>query len=168
MNCSHRKAATGAESTAEDLLELVRVHFYAGSQPAQFLRDRRMLLYTVTWPAVWLERRGLFCSQRRYRALIQERLDAIRAHGEPARFGAYFPSYLLKCLQDFFDRHGDDIYVELKHVRNALESLQASLVFTPRESEQSCRIGALAAAHRILHASRHPPSHTDPRQPSLF
>lgn len=139
MNFSHRKAVPGVERTAQDLLELVRVHFYAGSQPAQFHRDRRMLLYAVTWPAVWLERRGLFCSQRRYKTLIAERLDAIRAHGEPARYGAYFPAYLLKCLQDFFQRHGDDLYVELKHVRNALESLQASLVFTERASYQRSR-----------------------------
>ena len=122
----------------------------------------------LTWPAVWLERRGLFCSPRRYRTLVEERLDAIRAHGESARYGAYFPAYLLKCLQDFFLRHGDDLYVELKHVRNALESLHGSPVFTEGACEQSRRIEALAAAHRILHASRHAPSHPDPAQPLLF
>jgi hypothetical protein len=159
---------SGAESTAEHLLEQVRVHFYAGSSPAQFHRDRRMLLYAVTWPAIWLERRDLFCSSARYRTLVEERLEAIRAHGDPARFGAYFPAYLLKGLQDFFLRHGDDLYVELKHVRNALESLTGSLVFAEHASEQSRRIEALAAAHRILHASRHPPSHPDPAQPLLF
>jgi hypothetical protein len=168
MNCSHRKAVPDGERTAHELLEQVRVHFYAGSQPARFHHDRRMLLYAVTWPAVWMERRGLFCSQRRYRTLIEERLDAIRAHGEPARYGAYFPAYLLKCLQDFFERHGDDLYIELKHIRNALESLRGSLVFAERASEQSRRIEALAAAHRILHASRHASSHPDPAQPSLF
>ncbi len=168
MNCSHRSAPAGAERTAQDLLELIRVHFYAGGQPSAFHGDRRMLVYAVTWPAVWLERRSLFCSPRRYKALIEERLDAIRAHGEPARYGAYFPAYLLKCLQDFFGRHGDDLYVELKHIGNTLDCLQASPVFAERASEQSRRIEALAAAHRILHASRHATSHPDPAQPSLF
>ncbi len=168
MNCSRRNAPAAAERTAQDLLESVRVHFYAGGQPAHFHRDRRMLLYAVTWPAVWLERRGLFCSPHRYRSLVAERLDAIRAHGDPGRFGDYFPAYLLKCLQDFFDRHGDDLYCELKHIRNALDCLQASLAKCHRASEQSRRIEALAAAHRILHASRHAPSHPDPAQPLLF
>jgi hypothetical protein len=168
MNCSHRKVVPGGERTAHELLDSIRLRFYSTQPPASFHRDRRMLVYALTWPAVWLERRGLFCSPRRYRALIEDRLDAIRAHGEPARYGAYFPAYLLKCLQDFFDRHGDDLYVELKHVRNALESLHGSLVFAERASEQSRRIEALAAAHRILHVSRHAPSHPDPAQPSLF
>ena len=156
MNCSPpRKGPDLDERTIAALLESVRIHFYAPFQPVQFHRDRRMLLYALTWPAVWLERRGLFCSPQRYRALIIERLDAIRTHGDPARYGAYLPTYLLKCLQDFFDRHGEDLYHELKHIRNALESLQRSLSFAQRASEQSRHIEALAAAHRILRANRH-------------
>lgn len=57
--------------------------------------DQRMLLYALTWPAHWLERRGLFCSPHRYRTLIADRLDAIRAHGDHARYSAYFPSIRL-------------------------------------------------------------------------
>ena len=35
-------------------------------------------------------------------------IEAIRAHGDPACYNAYFPRYLLKCLQDWFERYGDD------------------------------------------------------------
>jgi hypothetical protein len=169
MNCSPRRNERSAdERTIEHLLEHIRVHFYADAQPANFHRDRRMLLFALTWPAHWLDRRGLFCSPRRYRTLITERLDAIRAHGEPARYGAFFPTYLLRCLQDFFERHGDDLYHELKHIRNAIESIQASLVLAQRASEQFRHIEAIAAAHRILRTERHSRSHPDPGQLALF
>jgi hypothetical protein len=169
MNCSpHRNRAAPDKRTIEDLLESIRVHFYAGHRPAQFHRDRRMLLYAVTRPAAWLEHRGLFCSPRRYRQLVQERLDAVRAYGDPRVWADYFPRYLLKCLQSFFARHGDDLYHELKHIRNALESLQRSLVFAQRAAEQSRQIEALAAAHRVLQAGHHGRSHPDPGQLALF
>ena len=36
------------------------------------------------------------------------------------------PNYLLKCLQDWFQHHGDELYDELKHIRNALDQILAS------------------------------------------
>ncbi len=125
-----------------------------------------MLLYALSWPATWLERRGLFCSSRRYRTLIVERLDAIRAHGDPQRYGDYFPRYLLKCLQDFFDRHGDELDGELKHIRNALDQVCGSLRFAEKASLQSRQIETLAAVHRLLRAQA--PATSDPRQMGLF
>jgi DNA-binding FadR family transcriptional regulator len=44
---------------------------------------------------------------------------------------------------------GGDLYHELKHIRNAIESLRASLAVAQRTSEQSRHIEAIAAAHRI-------------------
>ena len=43
----------------------------------------------LSWPAAWLEQRGLTCSPKRYRALIVERLAAIAAQGDPARCGPF-------------------------------------------------------------------------------
>ena len=91
-----------------------------------------MLLCALTWPATWLERRGLTCPPAHYRRLIEERLAAIAAHGEPTRYEGFFPRYLLKALQDFFERHGDDLYGDLKHIRNALDQVLASARFAER------------------------------------
>ena len=155
-----------------DLLQSVRWHFYADSADPtalrRFHRDRRMLLYALTWPAVWLERRGLTCSPQRYRSLLAERLDAIGAHGDPARYGGparhpnrpgpsypsngYFPRYLLKCLQDFFNRHGDDLYGELKHIRDALDQVLASARFAERVRDDARQLDILVSTHRLLHA----------------
>lgn len=181
-----RRRALRDPRVLDELLADVRLRFYSSSEsistPRNFHRDRRRLILALTWPAAWLERRGLFCSPSRYRTLILERLDAIRTHGDPARYGAYFPTYLLKCLQEFFAHHGDHLYDELKHIRNALEVLHgfgrltaggspAMAGFVARASEHSRQIETLAAAHRLLRAQspprRQPPS-SDPRQLTWF
>ena len=132
MNCSdpirHRGLSEDEEFLA-GLLDHLRVRFYTTKPMAEFHRDRRRLLYALCWPADWLECRGLFCTPARYRAIVVARLDAIRAQGDPARYGAYFPTYLLKCLQDHFAHHGDELYDELKHIRNALELATGTLRF---------------------------------------
>jgi len=144
----------------EDLLETIRGRFYTASDPQEratlrrFHRDRRMLLYALTWPAAWLKRRGLTCPSGRYRRLIEERLAAIAAHGEPQRYQGFFPRYLLKCLQDHFERHGDELYDDLKHIRNALDQVFADARLAQRVREDARQIDILVATHRLLHAGR--------------
>ena len=157
----------GAESV-EGLLEAVRCKFYAGQSARGFHRDRRMLLYALTWPAVWLEHRGLTCPAARYQKLIAARLGDIAVHGDPARYGAYFPAYLLKCLQDWFQHHGDELYDELKHIRNALDQVLASARFAAAVQRDAQHTELLAATHRLIHARRPQREKTDGRQLLLF
>ena len=156
------------DRAVRQLLEEVRWRFYVGHPARDFHRDRRRLLYALTWPAGWLERRGLTCSAERYRVLIVERFAAIKAHGDPARYGTYFPAYLLKCLQDWFDRYGDDLYGELKHIRNALDQVLASARFTATVQRNAQHVEFLAATHRLLRAQREQPRTTDDGQLPLF
>ena len=155
-NCSEQShARMRDERTTEQLLESVRFRFYAPRpDPHIFHRDRRALLHALTWPAVWLDQRGLVCSPERYRSLITDRLHAIGAHGDPICYSAYFPAYLLKCFQDFFDRHGDDLYGELKHIRNALDQVLASARFAARVQDHSRHLDVLDATHRLLCSRR--------------
>jgi len=164
------------------LLEAVRRRFYDeqlardhaegrashATGRASFHRDRRMLLYALTWPAVWLERRGLTCSAARYETLLAGRLVDIALHGDPARYGAYFPAYLLKCLQDWFQHHGDELYDELKHIRNALDQVLASARFAAAVQRDAQHTELLAATHRLIHARRPQREKTDGRQLLLF
>ena len=142
------------EGAVPELLEVIRQRFYATLPPAHFHRDYRMLLYALTWPAGWLDSRGLTCSPARYQALIAERLAAIGAHGDPARYGAYFPAYLLKCLQDWFQHRGDELYAELKHIRNALDRILGSVGVITEVQRHAHHIELLAATHRLLHRPR--------------
>jgi hypothetical protein len=148
------RSPAALESAVPELLEGIRRRFYAKAPPAHFHRDRRMLLYALTWPAGWLDSRGLTCSPARYQALIAERLDVICAHGDPARYGAYFPAYLLKCLQDWFQHRSDELYAELKHIRNALDRILGSVGAASEIQLHARHVELLAATHRLLHAHR--------------
>jgi hypothetical protein len=155
-------------ASVEGLLEEVRRRFYAGHPRRDFHRDRRMLLYALTWPATWLEARALTCSPPRYHTLIAERLVDIAVHGDPARSGAYFPAYLLKCLQDWFRYHGEELYDELKHIRNALDQVLASVRFAADVQRDAQHTELLAATHRLIQARRAQREKPDGRQLSLF
>ncbi|HOW80495.1 MAG TPA: hypothetical protein PK406_13695 [Verrucomicrobiota bacterium] len=154
-------------ATLEALLGAIRLRFYR-HRPADYQRDRRRLLHAVTWPATWLEERGLTCAPPRYHTLIEERLQAIAAHGNPAAYGAYFPAYLLKCLQDWFDRHGDELYSELKHIRNALDQLLASACFAERVQQHARQLDLLVSTHRLLARRPSGPQHHATDQLTLF
>jgi hypothetical protein len=119
-----------------------------------FVSDSIDPLATATWPATWLETRGLTCSPQRYQTLIDERLHAIADHGNPVLYSAYFPSYLLQCLQDWFDRYGDQLYDELKHIRNALDQLLASARFTERVQRHARHLELLVSTHRLVESRR--------------
>jgi hypothetical protein len=163
--CNPPKLGHNEQLLARLLADLQR-RFYGTLPTAVFQRDRRRLLYALSWPASWLERRGLDCTPSRYQAIVIARLDAIRAKGDPERYGAYFPNYLLKCLQDSFEHQGDALYEELKHVRNALEGLWSSLRFSENMARQNRQIENLAAIHRLLR-NQSPPV-IDPHQMTLF
>ena len=150
------------------LLEEIRRRFYAREDERGFHRDRRMLLYALTWPATWLEHRGLTCASARYGTLVADRLDDIAAHGDPARYGAYFPTYLLKCVQDWFQHHGDELDGELKHIRNALHQILASPALATTVQRDAHHIELLASAHRLIREERGQRQPTDGRQLSLF
>lgn len=119
-----------------------------------------MLLYTVTWPATWLDRRGLPITSQAYQELLIERLGDIAKHGDPQCYQAYFPRYLLKTIQDWFAHHGEDLYQELKHVRNQLCDIEVLLCSQPSQSAEDV-VTPIAQAHAVLagqnrsrHASR--------------
>ncbi len=158
--------AVHPESTVE-LLRQVRARFYPTGEQA-FYRDRRMLLYALSWPAVWLEQRGLTCSAARYHTIVIQRLDAIAAHGDPARYGAYFPAYLLKCLQDWFQHHGHELYDELKHIRNALDQVLASVRSAAHVRRDARPLDVLASAHRLIAGRPSNTAQTRSKQLSLL
>ena len=166
MNCyNHHNPAKDDQLLASLLAELQQ-RFYRTVPTSVFQRDRRRLLYALSWPASWLERRGLDCTPSRYQAIVVARLDAIRAKSDPERYGAYFPNYLLKCLQDSFEHQGDALYEELKHVRNALEGLWGSLRFAETIVQQNRQVENLAVFHHLLRTQS--PHLNDPHQMTLF
>ena len=150
------------------LLDQIKARFYSGSVPEQaYYQDRRMLLYALTWPASWLEQRGLPITSQAYQKLVEERLESIAKHGDPKRYQRYFPRYLLKTLQDWFAHNGEALYEELKHVRNQLHSIDR-LLQTHHPNLPEDIVAPIAQAHAILAVQKQRKKHIDPQQLELL
>lgn len=152
----------------EKILAQIKQRFYPSNpQDKRFYQDRRMLLYTVTWPATWLDKRGLPITSQAYEKLLTQRLEDIAKHGNPERYRQYFPRYLLKSIQDWFDHHGEELYEELKHVRNQLCGIEALLRKQPSQSSDDVA-APIAAAHAVLARQNRRKKQPDARQLKLL
>ena len=150
------------------LLEQIKTRFYSSNRnQRRFYQDRRMLIYALTWPATWLHQRGLPITSQAYQKLLSQRLEDIARHGDPSRFQAYFPRYLLKCIQDWFAHHGESLYEELKHIRNQLYNIEALLHASTREPTEDIVTPRLKA-HAILSVQNHRKKRSDTRQLKLL
>ena len=128
-----------------------------------------MLLYALTWPAGWMDRRGLPMSSQAYEKLLTERLDDIATHGQSERYRQYFPRYLLKCIQDWFHHHGEQLYEQLKHVRNQLCDIENLLRHNIETDHGNAVIARMAEAHAVLKNQCHRKNApSDNRQLNLF
>ena len=93
------------------------------------------------------------------KAVIQKQLRQIRRHGDGKKARAYFPRYLLSCLQNPFLHQGDSIYERYKHVRYPLERLLEKLSDYQQHKTNEEMIDVLSQAHRITQPMR-------PKKPS--
>jgi len=173
-----RPSPLPSQQPLDTVLAEVRRRFYRGADAhvdavlqRAFFRDRRMILYALSWPATWLRQRALTCSPARYHSLLIARLEAIVLHGDSARFAplsAYFPTYLLACLQDWFRHHGDELYDELKHLRNAIDKVLSSAPLAAQVQRDAQHLDVIAAAHKLIQPARRRAGKSDPAQLSLF
>lgn len=150
------------------LLDQIKARFYRSNlSEKRFYQDRRMLLYALTWPASWLDQRALPITSQAYQKLISQRLEDIAKHGDPKRYCDYFPRYLLKTIQDWFAHNGEDLYEELKHIRNQLSNIEALLQQNTRKIAEDI-VTPLAEAHAILAVQNRRKKRTDARQLNLL
>jgi len=115
----------GHQVWVKKILLRLRQDFYHKLPPQTFYRDQHLLTQAITWPAAWLHQRGLHLRPEAYQQLIHQRLDEILKHGDPSTCQAYFPRYLMHCLQKWFQHNGDHLCDELRHVRNQLWQVDA-------------------------------------------
>lgn len=113
------------------MIDDVRDRFYAEAEPRTFYAQRRQLVRALTWPAIWWRRRGFRTeiTPENYRRVITSVLDGIGKHGDAAKIksgtmgaSGFFPAYLLKCIQDHYQYHGESLYETAKPLRDTVHS----------------------------------------------
>lgn len=137
--------------TIAELLAEINGRFYKGSTARQWLRDQKPLTKALTWPATWLATRAITLPLDRYEAILRGILDTITEHGETAAI-RYFPVYFEHCVRLWFAHHGEEVYEERKHIRNAIDI--AALTRAATRPTQPDPMETLAQVNRVLMSGR--------------
>ena len=136
-----------------DLLAVIRHQFYpdaslGGDAAKQWFQDQAFIRTSVVlWPAAWLNKRGVTLKPERYKQLLLDIFNDIKRHGATGAI-RYWPGYLVKCVQEHFRHHEDEIYDEAKQLRTQLE--RALGTAGAAVNRQPDAVTALAEAHRVL------------------
>lgn len=103
----------------DDLMGAIRNSFYPGDD--RWFKDQQFIrFHVVTWPAAWLNAKGVTLPPLRYKEIILDVLQGIKQHGK-TEVVQYWPGYLKHCLQTHFKIHKQKIYEEAKAIRNQVE-----------------------------------------------
>ena len=149
----HPSAAV-AEQVIDALLSQIAREYYNSGKDKRYHAHRRGLIHAICWPATWFKQRGIHLCDARYKTIIEECLAEIRRHGCADKARAYFPKYLLTCLQKHFLHCGDHIYEQYKHVRYSIEILLQKLPQLQQNKTQEEMIDVLSQAHCITQPVR--------------
>lgn len=140
-----------------DLLGVIRNQFYPDAPLKQWHQDKRFLLNNVIlWPASYLDKRGVTLPPERYKAILLDVFNGIKAHGQTGAV-KYWPGYLMVAVQSHFRIHGEDYYNEGKALRSTLDRIIRKAPAIPTADP----IRVMAEARRDLLKS----SRTRPKAP---
>lgn len=145
------KETDAPEAVIDRLLAFIGANFYRQKDARTWLRDQRELLQVLTWPAVWLNQRGVGLPADKYEARLRTVLAGVSEHGELDKI-RFFPAYLGDCVRKHFIHHGEEIYEAGKHVRNSLDL--AFLKGRETTAKAPDVVPALLAARAVLATAR--------------
>lgn len=148
------RSATVAKAVIDTLLDQIAREYYGGPSDRDYHAHRRQLIHAICWPASWFQERSIHLSDSRYKAILQKQLREIRQHGDGEKARAYFPNYLLTCLQNHFLHRGDSIYEQYRHVRYSIEILLEKLPQRQQSKTNEEMIDVLSQAHRLTRTVR--------------
>lgn len=171
MQSSSRPKQSVPAEIVQDLMRAIQNQFYPDSfcdkkaakqwgQDSNFIRLR-----VVLWPASWLNKRGVTLKPIRYKQIILEVLNEIKAHGQTGVI-KYWPGYLAKCIQERFKYRSEEIYQEGKNLRALTENTLASLGSINHSGPDPIRV--LAEARNDLLKTKKKPSKQAPKQLDLL
>jgi hypothetical protein len=99
----------------EEMLRQIRQEFYPAPTwgEKRFYQERRRLIEAITWPARWMNARGIEARPSIYRRILDTVIRTIRGKGN-VRGIRCFSVYFLHSVQEHLKYHGDEYYYEAK------------------------------------------------------
>lgn len=148
MKPDRPKQETPAEMVGT-LMGMIRGQFYGDLPEDKWFKDRAFVKKNVVlWPATWLNARGLTLPPERYQAILVEKLIDLKRH---ATGTIHNPSgYLMRCLQDHFRHHEDELHDEAKAFTASVDRTMGKL----RTAPSADPVAALATAAAVIAPKR--------------
>lgn len=139
-----------AAQFVEEMLRRIRHEFFARLPEKQFYQERLMLIRAITWPDVWMDRRGVKAPISTCRRILGIVVGAIKQHGNQVKYRR-FSLYLFKAVQEHMNHHGEQYYYEAK-VRPAAAVVPdvMSLMSRSTRSPEVAAVQDLARISRLL------------------
>lgn len=161
-DAAHTKARADGRVSAQDteptqemiatLMKHIRNQFYADRPLEKWLRDQRMVMGILTWPATWLNQRGVGLPVARYEAILREVIVDIQRHGATGEI-KYFPAYFERAVKSWFAHKGEDLYNERKSLRNAID-LRFLKGMKTAPANDGAKLEVLVETHALLATTR--------------
>lgn len=133
-----------------DLMDAVRHGFYSGDE-AWFKDQHFIRRRVVTWPAKWLNGRGVTLKPERYKEILLDIFTEIKRCGKTEAV-EFWPGYLAHCVQEHFKHHGEEIYNEGKALRNRVEFVLLGAQRATEASQGVDPVEGVAQVHQALMA----------------
>lgn len=140
----------------DDLLSVIRNQFCCDLNVVEWRKSIPFFTRVLTHGAKYLNSKGVTLPPDRYKAIYQDIFTGIKQHGATAVVKSWH-GYLLKCVQEHFDHHGEDYYNEGKSIRAAAERALLALhrAKDAAETRKSAELtDVLAQTHAVLSARR--------------
>ena len=134
-----------------DLMSAVR-GLYCGD-PAWFKERHLIMEFVVSWPAKWLNRKGVSLPPDRYKQIVLGIIQGVKQHGETGKIYSW-PAYLGKCVQEHFQHNGEQIYEEAKDLRSKVEHAVMAFQRAAAAGPRTDAVEALAQVNAALRVAR--------------
>lgn len=108
------------QALIDALMQHVRDQFYARLPAKRWLQEQRLILMVLTWPATWLNQRGIGLPVDRYGRILRDIIQEVQKHGATNEI-KFFPAYFEHTVKAWFIHNGESLYEERKSFRDALD-----------------------------------------------
>lgn len=136
-----------ADQVSERFLRSIRNQFYQENEKL-FFQERLLLLQAITWPARYLDDRGVKLNAKRYTEILTTVIRTINRHGN-LRTVRSFARYLLHAVQEHMKHHGEEYYEQAKAVSRDIAAVMEGYSRKPLPAQDNTT-KTLADLHRLV------------------
>jgi hypothetical protein len=135
------------------MLRELRREFFAKYTDKRFFQERPMLIQSITWPARWMNDRGVKARPEIYRGILRTVIKTIRERGNVSRIRR-FSVYFLHSVQEHMKHHGDQYYYTAKAARPIADVLPAAIRASNRPGrDPDPTTSTLSELNRVLRST---------------